>query len=221
MEYAPLSNGLLDFVDKKIGTITIQELSEKGVSDFLSATKKVQEALSSTSVEERLWVVDEMGHLWGDKVTSNKLTELKTSLSKSTGYSERLIEMEFSLVPSMLNLESLRKNLESSFIRGIRGLQEFIEIENGERFRYMPAGPVFIISSGNSLLPPLIPTTISLVTGNLTLLRPSLANYLGVVEVYRLLREIQSETAKLFSEALAISYFVHDSPYWSHQLLGR
>ena len=212
MSFNPLCSAPLDTIEKKIGNISLSELSEKGVSDFISTSKKVQETLSSMPVEERLKAVDEMGRLWEKKASENQLAGLKSMLSKSTGYCERLIDMEFSLVPSMLNAESLRKNLESSFVNGIRGLEGYIEIESGEMIRYLPAGPVFIISSGNSLIPPLIPTTISLVTGNLTLLRPSLANYLGVVEIYRLLREITSPVAKLLSEALAVSYFTHDSP---------
>lgn len=86
----------------------------------------------------------------------------------------------------------------------------------------MPIGPVFIISSGNSLIPPLIPTTFSLATGNFTLLRPSLANYCAVVKVYKLLNELSGtlEAAKPFSEALAISYFAHESPTLKHILLS-
>lgn len=64
------------------------------------------------------------------------------------------------------------------------------------------------------MIPPLIPTTISIVTGNFTMPRPSLTNYPAVVEVYKLLGELAAsmDSAEMLSEALAISHFAHNSP---------
>ncbi|MEM2907551.1 MAG: aldehyde dehydrogenase family protein, partial [Candidatus Odinarchaeota archaeon] len=148
------------------------------------------------------------------KLKSGRLENLKKTLSESTGYSERLIELEFNLVSYMLSEENIRRNLEASFSNGIEGLYKFIQISEKEYFKYMPAGPVFIISSGNSLIPPLIPTTLSLITGNLTILKPSLSNYLGIIEVYKNLKELaeQNELAERILSSIVISYFTHDSP---------
>jgi hypothetical protein len=80
-------------------------------------------------------------------------------------------------------------------------------------FRHVPVGPVLIISSGNSIVPTLIPTVVSLITGNMTILKPSIANYHGVTEVFKLLSEVpESRASKAIRAALVISYFGHDSP---------
>jgi hypothetical protein len=46
----------------------------------------------------------------------------------------------------------------------------------------------------------------------MTILRPSISNYHGVIEVYNTLRTMNSDNARLMSEGLAISYFTHESP---------
>jgi hypothetical protein len=78
----------------------------------------------------------------------------------------------------------------------------------------MPAGPSFIISSGNSVIPTLIPTVISLATGNFTVLKPSISNFQAVTEVFAGLREMaaRSPAAHLMARSLCVSYFGHDSP---------
>ncbi len=187
---------------------------------ILGESSAVQERLSSIRVQERLEVIGEMGEIWREKLNDGKLEELKKILVKTTGYSEKLIEMEFSLIPLVLSKENLGKNLEYSPAKSIEVFERFVKVENDESFRIVPAGPVFIISSGNSLLPPLIPSTISLATGNFTVIKPSLSNYLGVVEVYGARSEVasHSEEAKTMMDALVISYFTHDSASLKHLL---
>ncbi|MGB9727616.1 MAG: acyl-CoA reductase [Nitrososphaeria archaeon] len=120
--------------------------------------------------------------------------------------------LEFSFVPILLDMDNVRKNLEFSF-KSIEGLHKFVEVDDGEYYRYVPSGPVFIISSGNSLIPPLIPTILSLVTGNMTILKPSLTNYFGVVRVLGTLSKVseKSSVAEKMLDALLVSYFTHDS----------
>jgi len=217
MSYEPLFHGSLEVTERKVGSIVLKELSEKGIDNFFARAPKIQEQLSRIPVEERLAAIEEVGRTWAKRLGEGGFNELKVLLSKSTGYSQRMIENEFSLVPSTLNGINIKKNLQSSFGK-MESLQEFVEISEGEYCRQLPAGPVFIISSGNSLIPPLIPTTLSLATGNLTMLRPSMANYKGLIEIYRLFQESGSATLELISEALTISYFTHDSPGLRHLL---
>ncbi|MEM2941495.1 MAG: aldehyde dehydrogenase family protein [Thermoproteota archaeon] len=181
--------------------------------EILSRGSVIQDRLSSISIRERLGIIGEMGEIWREKLNDGGLEGLKKILVEATGYCEKLIEMEFSLIPMVLSKENIGKNLEYSPARNVEVFERFVKVENGESFRILPAGPVFIISSGNSLIPPLIPSTISLATGNLTVIKPSLSNYLGVVEVYRALSEVAArlEEAKLMMDALIISYFTHDS----------
>ena len=210
-------------VDKKeqVGFI-INELKEKSLSKALEKSKDLQSKLAKIPIHERLEVLDKVGKLWAEKLDRGEYNQLKSFLAKSTGYSTQLIELELSFVTFVLNGENIRKNLEYSFSKRIEGLHRFIEVEDQESYRFVPAGPVVIISSGNSLIPPLIPTVLSITTGNFTILKPSISNYFGVVEVCKLFKEasIVSETAKLMMNALTISYFTHDSDKLKY-ILGK
>ncbi len=214
MELKPLTpKNISDFNRKKVGDIEVLELSEKSLSEMIKDFKIIQSALAKTPIEERLKIFNELGLIWRRKLDTGELNNLKRTLSELTGYSERLIDLEFRLVAYMLSEENIKTNLEAALNKGVDGLCKFIKISENEFFRYMPAGPVFIISSGNSMIPPLIPTTLSLVTGNLTILKPSISNYLGVIEVYKGLEELaeNNKTAEIILSAIIISYFTHDS----------
>ncbi|MBC7127691.1 MAG: acyl-CoA reductase [Candidatus Methanosuratincola petrocarbonis] len=212
MVLTPFSNRAYACVEKKVGNQLVAEISEDGLSDLFSKAREVQNRLCSMPLEERLIVIDKIGRAWAEKHRRGELEGLKNELSNSAGYSPGMIDLEFSLVPSAINALSIKQNLKASFQPGISCLEKFTKVGNDEYCWFRPRGPVFIISSGNSLIPPLIPTTISLATGNMTLLRPSLANFSGVKAVYSLLEEMDGDVAELMREALTISYFSHDSP---------
>lgn len=212
MLLTPFSNRAYACIEKKVGNQAVAEISEGGLSDLFSKAREVQDRLCSIPVEERLIVIDKIGRAWAEKHRRGELEGLKNELSASTGYSPRMIDLEFSFVPSALNALGIKQNLNASFPLGVHCLEGFTKAGNDEHCWFRPRGPVFIISSGNSLIPPLIPTTISLATGNMTLLRPSLANFSGVRAVYSILDEIGGDVAELMREALTISYFSHDSP---------
>lgn len=202
----------LEVVDKKVNEYRIFEVSESYFRKNFLKFKEIQDELSSTPISDRLKVLDEMGQVWDSGLKRGEFDGLKESLAKSTGYSENLIDLEFSFVPILLDMDNIRRNLEFSF-RSIDGLHKFVEVDEGEYYRYVPSGPVFIISSGNSLIPPLIPTTLSLVTGNMTILKPSLTNYFGVVKVLETLKKVseKSSVAEKMLKALLVSYYTHDS----------
>ncbi|WEU40437.1 MAG: aldehyde dehydrogenase family protein [Candidatus Odinarchaeum yellowstonii] len=221
MELKPLTaKKINDYTRKKVGEIEVLELSEKSLDEILKEFKSIQSALSKTPIENRLKTFNEVGLIWRRKLDNGELENLKKTLSELTGYSESLVELEFNLVSYMLSEKNIRSNLEAAFSKGIQGLWKFTKIAENEYYKFMPAGPVFIVSSGNSMIPPLIPTTLSLVTGNLTILKPSISNYLGVVEVYKSLEELSKhdENAAIIFSALVISYFAHDSPVLKYLL---
>jgi len=213
LELKPLCSHEHTTVEKKQGNYRILEISSESIQKILSGGSTIQERLSNIGIRKRLKVIGEIGEIWRERLNSGRFEELKRILVKTTGYCEKLIEMEFSLVPIVLNEDSIKKNLECSPARNIEVLERFVEINDGESFRIVPAGPVLIISSGNSLLPSFIPSAISLAAGNLTILKPSLSNYLGIVEAYGILSELASasEEARMMMDALIISYFTHDS----------
>jgi hypothetical protein len=207
----------VELTEVKVGDLEIKEISRSSLDGLLADGLRAQRRSTSLSLDQRLSVFGSMAEAWGKKLSAGSLGGLMADLAKSTGYSERLMEAEFRLVLSALDPGNLLRNLKSS-LGNPEGLERFVEKTQGESMRYMPAGPVFIISSGNSLIPPLIPTTLSLVTGNFTILRPSLSNYRGVMEVLRQVQEIGTPAAKLLSELLVIGYFRHDSPALAEML---
>ncbi len=210
----------IELLDKTTGEHNISEVSIKSIDALLQKAQSVQETLAEIPVADRIEALDNVGRIWQDNTASGKYDWLKQSLSKSTGYSKELIDIEFSLVPHVFAKDNILRNLSCSFSGGHEGLHKFVEVEDGEYYRYLPSGPIFIISSGNSVIPPLIPTTLSLVTGNLTILKPSISNHVGVVEVFKALHDISdnSKAAKALSDALIISYFTHDSKCLGHLL---
>lgn len=218
MALSPLLRGSVETSEKKIGNNVVQELTVPCISKFLSRKEEIQRSLSSIPLEKRLKTVTDVGRIWDEMLSCGKLNDLRESLSRSTGYSLQMVDLEFSLVRSALNGDQVRKNIETALPYDIRCLESFVDLQDNEKIRCLPAGPAFIISSGNSLIPPLIPTTISLVTGNLTLLRPSLSNYAGVSAIYRIIDGLETEEADLLASALAISYLSHDSPAFPYLL---
>jgi len=207
-----------EHVHKDIGENKIGELSIASIDAFLDRSKKVQENLSSIDISERMDVFEMMGEAWVANLAKGEYSDLARDLAGSTGYTENLMGIELGFVREMFSKENIERNLRYSFIKSIGGLNDFIVTEDGESYRYLPSGPVFIISSGNSLIPPLIPTTLSLVTGNCTILKPSLSNYKGVYEAYSLMKGIGTKASDAMSDALAISYFTHDSGGLEHLL---
>jgi len=215
MDIKPLYlGGSLETVERKIAEETVTEISEAGLLRLLGEGKELQKEMCDLPLEERLEVVGMLGEVWRERLVAGELAETRKRLATSTGYPEKLMHLEFSLVPRVLNADEIRRNLESSLIGGAAGLESFVELEKGEAVRHLPVGPTFIISSGNSIVPTLIPTIVSLVTGNFTLLKPSLANYEAVAEVFAGLGELMSKSpaAHLMARSLAIGYFGHDSP---------
>lgn len=180
------------------------------IREYLSRAREIQERLRSLGFERRARVLDSVGRVWAEKLESGSLDAFKRELVKSTGYSEAMIEEDLRLVSEVFKKENLESLINSGLREGVRSLDDFVEVAPGEYVSNLPAGPVFIIASGNSVIPPLIPTVTSLVTNNLTILRPSLTNYLVVREIFRSLEDLGDE-ALVLGDALLVTYLSHDS----------
>ena len=206
--------GEVECIERESGGAKVKELTEACLLQLLREGRALQSEMSDLPLEERLQVLSWLGEVWRERSLTGELSAAKEELRTSTGYPAKLIDLEFSLVPRVLSAEGIERNLACSLVGGPRALQSFVPMGEGEGLRHVPAGPSFIISSGNSVIPTLIPASISLVTGNFTLLKPSLSNYRAVVEVFSGLREVMSKSpaAHLMARALCISYFGHDSP---------
>jgi hypothetical protein len=217
MSLDPFSTRPLELSETKLGETNVKEIEASSLDRLLGAGIEAQKRVARLPLEERLSVFGSLVELWKRKLSQGMLRGLIIDLAKSTGYSEKLVESECMLVCNALDPENIHQNLKSS-LGDPDGLTHFVETSQGEYLRYMPAGPVFIISSGNSLIPPLIPTALSIATGNFTLLRPSLSNYRGIREIFNQILEIDTVAARLLSELLVIGYFGHDSPSLAHML---
>lgn len=206
--------GNVESVKRGAGEEMVKEISEAGLMRILEEGRALQAEICGLPLEERLQVIDWLGEVWKERLMAGELATIKERLGDATGYPTKLIDIELSLVPRILNGEEIERNLGASLIGGGKGLEGFIRLNESEGLRHLPVGPSLIISSGNSIIPTLIPTTISMVTGNFTLLKPSLSNFEAVVEVFSGLRELMSRSpaAHLMARALCISYLGHDSP---------
>ncbi|HUL39391.1 MAG TPA: acyl-CoA reductase [Methanomassiliicoccales archaeon] len=204
----------LEGVERDADGQRVKELSEASLMQLLKEGREVQSELCEVPLEERLQALDWLGELWKERQLAGELTAAKEALELSTGYPSRLIDLEFSLVPKVLRGEEIGHNLEASLIGGKAALERFVDIQGSEAIRHLPSGPAFIMSSGNSIIPTLIPTVVSHTTGNFTVLKPSLSNYRAVFEVFSGFKEIapRSPAAHLMARSLCISYFTHDSP---------
>ncbi len=206
--------GELETIEVKLdGGILVKELSPKSLHAMLKEGRQLQAELCDLPLEERLQVVSMLGEIWQQRMIDGELDSVKKELAVATGYPEKLIDLEFSLVKKVLDADEIRANLDGSLVGGAEALEGYVELREGEGMRHLPAGPTFIISSGNSVIPTLIPTIISLVSGNFTLLKPSISNYRAVVEVFSGLEGLMSRSpaAHLMARSLSISYMGHNS----------
>ncbi len=194
--------------------VRVKELSPSSVHAMLKEGRQLQAELCLLPLEERLEVVSMLGEVWEQRMMDGELDPVKKELGAATGYPAKLIDLEFSLVKKVLDAEEIRANLDGSLVGGAEALESYVELREGEGIRHLPAGPTFIISSGNSVIPTLIPTIISLVSGNFTLLKPSISNYRAMVEVFSGLQGLMSKSpaAHLMARSLSIGYMGHNSP---------
>jgi hypothetical protein len=195
------------------GEEDVEELSVQAVGEIVSRSKGAQERLRSIPIDDRLMVIGQMGEIWQRKMKEGRLEGIKDGLSKSTGYSKALLDLELSFVMSVLDPENMMRNIDRSLPGGTASLEGFSEISDDEFYLNVPIGPVMIISSGNSIVPTLIPTVLSWVAGNMTFLKPSISNFEGVVEVLNCIEEVPpSEAQVAMMDALIVSYLSHSSP---------
>ncbi len=211
-----------DTVPITLGEVEVEELTEGSIDQFLANGRGVQAELCKIPLAARLDVLHQVGEIWRARTMDGELREVRTDLIRATGYSEANIDLEMSLVPQALDRESLAENIDVSLPGGGSGTERFVPLGRAGEVRYLPAGPALIIASGNSIVPAVIPTALSLALGNCTLVKPSMANHNALQQVFEPLRGLAYHVpaANLMAKALAIAYFAHDSPRLRY-LLGN
>jgi acyl-CoA reductase-like NAD-dependent aldehyde dehydrogenase len=182
----------------------VEEVTETALDELLVDGREVQSELCKIPLEERLDVLHELGEMWKARALAGELREVRSQLLASTGYSEANIDLELSLVPHALDRAALAENLDLSLLGGRGSAEGFVPLGGRGEVRSLPVGPVLILTSGNSLVPAVIPTAISLALGNCTVVKPSIANYDALVQVFEPLRTMayRSPAANLMARAL-------------------
>lgn len=215
MDVKPLYSEPVESTQTELNGLTIHEPTVEALKKLLGEAKQRQLEWARTPVEERITLLAELGNLWSSKTGSEEWGAVKQTLSESTGYSRALIEEEFRLVAKVFNEADMRGILDHGLAGDSGSLDGFTE-HCGEGIKHMPVGPVMIISSGNSVIPPLIPTVTALLTGNMVLLKPSLSNFVGLSLLFRLLEEL--EGAEKLRRCLFMAYMTHECPGYDYLL---
>ncbi|MEM2007354.1 MAG: aldehyde dehydrogenase family protein [Sulfolobales archaeon] len=195
--------------------IAALEPSEESLKSLLATSREVVQELLELGFDRRARVLHSVGNLWREKLESGELDELVKELTKSTGYSVKNVELDLYFVSEVLNEVSLRGLFEGSLVGGYRSIDSPVEVAPGEFVWNRPMGTVFIIASGNSMVPPVLAASTSILAGNLTILRPSQSNLVAVGKVFELLSELASTgsfEASVLSRAAQVLYMSHDSP---------
>lgn len=192
-----------------VNNTSFYEPSREWLRAQLIRAVELQQKLANLPLGERLRAVELLGVEWREKLESGKLEGIKEELAKATGYSKAIVDLEVELVLEVMNPQNIAKALDTALVGGSKSLEQPVEVAAREYVRNLPAGPVLVIGSGNSIIPPLIPTTFSFVIGNFTILRPSLTNFRAVREVYMAFQNQPIEDP--LKRALLVSYFAHES----------
>lgn len=191
------------------------EPTEEYLKSLLDRSRDIVRELLELGFERRVRVLHSVGRLWRERLESGELQGLVEELARSTGYSVKNVELDLYFVSEVLNEGSLKGLFDSGLPGGYRSVDAPVEVSPGELIWNRPAGTVFIIASGNSVVPPVLAAATSVLSGNLTILRPSWTNLRALLEVFGLLAELTSAgspEAKVVGEALRVFYMGHDSP---------
>ncbi len=202
-----LGRGDLEVVT--VNEVSFYEPSGEWLRFQLARAIELQQELANLPLEERLRGVELLGEAWREKLESGKLEWVKEDLARATGYSRAIVDLELEFVTEVLNPRNIVKALDTTLVGGSRSLERPVEVAKGEYVRNLPAGPVLVVGSGNSIVPPLIPVVFSLVIGNFTILRPSLSNFRAVREVFSPLHSLPLDDS--LKRALLVSYYAHES----------
>lgn len=204
--------------------VTREGFSEPTISsieNLLKISSDIVRELLSMGFEKRVSIIRELGKLWTEEKACGKFEELITSLSKATGYSRRNVELDLDFIEKVFDPYSIRVMFEKSLIGGCKSIDEPYQIGDGEFIWNKPMGSVFIIAPGNSVIPTLLPTVVSLVSSNFTILRPSITNYEIIICIFSLLKrliETGFEDALKLSRALVVTYIGHSSSLMEYLL---
>jgi hypothetical protein len=198
----------------------VWEPTVEWLNEFLNRSIELSQNLIQLGFSRRVRVLSEMGKIWREKLSLVE-EKLAPNISKNTGYSVENVKMDLRLVEEVFNETNIVELFDKGLIGGWRSLDKPVEIIDGEFVWNRPLGVSLIISSGNTVIPAILPAVVSLASGNVTILRPSFSNYQAVVEIFKTLFDLVDssvEGAREMASALLVAYFKHESKVFEHLL---
>lgn len=200
----------------------IYEPTVEWMDKFLTQSVRLSQSLVQLGFRKRVKVLNEIGKIWREKLPSIE-EKLARNISRKTGYSVENVKLDLRLVEQVFNEANIIELFDKGLIGGWRSLDEPVEIGEGELVWNKPLVSSLIVSSGNTVIPAVLPVAVSLASGNVTILRPSFSNYPGVAEIFSTLFdmvETSFEGSKEVASALLVAYFKHDSSVLEHLLVS-
>lgn len=213
------------YIDK-VETINIKGVEEPSLewfNKFILKCRDLTDSLIQIGFEKRLKVLDELGKIWTEKLHEGKVNHLIEVVAKNTGYSVRNVELDLAFISEVLSRNNLIKLFDNGLVGGYKTLDLPVELNDGEMVLNRPLSPNLIIATGNSVVPSILPAVISLASGGVTILKPSIVNYSVVVDVFTPLKDLAEsmvEGASEIARSLLVTYFLHDSKVLDNLLLS-
>ena len=203
----------------------ILEPTTETFQKLFSKASQIQKELKDVGVDEKLEIIESVGKLW-ENPNYERRKRLQGILPKSTGYHLSMIEFELSYIPKIFNKAELTNAFNNPYCFGNKKiLDEFIEVGKNEYLKAEPVGSTFVIGAGNATIPTLVPLSISLLTNNLTIIKPSIVNYAGLFEVMESFEDLEKtvcsekrENVRKMTNATVIAYMGHDSKAYDYLL---
>ena len=204
------TNEALEMLEPSINTIR----------ELLKVIPKCKEELKAISVSDKL---EAIGCVAQTLVENEEIKEkLREIFSRTTPYGPEMVNTEISAFPMALDPEELGKNLDIAL-----GTRFSIDYEAGidERVRREPLGTSFIITAGNATIAAFPPLLSSLLTNNFTILKPSISNVEGLVEIMEVFKRQDKiipdnikNALRAMANATAILSMSHDSKAYDYLL---
>jgi hypothetical protein len=198
----------------------ITEPSIATIDKLIQFIPQCQKELKAIPVSDKL---EAIGYVAQTLVEDEEIkSNLSKCLSKSTPYGLEMVNMEIKALPMVMDPDTLGENIDIALntrfsLDYTSDLDEVVKRE--------PLGTSFIISAGNATIAAITPLLTSLLTNNFTILKPSVANIEGLVEIMKIFNKKDiclipkiAHALRTIANATVILYMGHDSKAYDYLL---
>jgi hypothetical protein len=207
---------------KEDNFMEITEPSVATIDELIQLIPQYQKELKAISVSDKL---EAIGYVAQTLVENEEIkSNVRKCLNKSTPYGPEMVDMEIKALPMIMDPDELGKNIDIALNTRF-SLNYTSDID--EVVKREPLGTSFIISAGNATIAAFTPLLTSLLTNNFTILKPSIANVGGLIEIMKIFTRKDScllpniaHALRTIANATVILYMEHDSKAYNY-LLSR